>query len=127
MSNNDESTDELTILRRYYTSDCKDNNVNRDYPKNEQIKYISQDLIYDVAVEMIEREQIATCYKFGDGPFGFSDNGGDEDYTFVYKPDCEIYQLDQAYSSQSFTKYLYLGSEKKGWYHALTVVTYCHA
>ena len=118
---------ELENLEKYYTPDCKDNNVNRNSGNYEQIKYIPQKEIYDIAVKLIENDQFAMCYKFGHGPFCFMDNGGDEDYTFVYKPNLEIYQLDHAYSSQNFSKNLYLGSEKKGWYCALTVVTYCHA
>ena len=116
-------------LSQHYTFDCKENNVVCDcycYKSacHCDVKYIPQKKIYDVATKMIENDQIALCYVFGNGPFTFNDNCGDEDDVFVCLYGSDI-NLDRKYG-HNFEKILRLGSNEKGWYDTLVVVTRCH-
>lgn len=123
--------DSIEKLEKYYINNCKENNVKgecgRECCSDEchcKPTYIPQKIIYDVAIDLIKRQQLALCYKFGDGPFTFYDNCGDEDDVFIFLSDSRL-DLERKFG-HNFTKDLYLGSEEKGWYHALTVVTRCH-
>jgi len=136
----DESdVDEVENLKKYFTVDCEENNVKcececdcnyrryDDEYKKEcrcEFKYMPQQTIYNIAMKLIESGQLAFCYKFGDGPFTFYDNNGDEDDVFIFKSDSRI-DLERNFG-HNFEKELLLGSKEKGWYSALTVVTRCH-